>query len=170
MEIFKSITDYPNYEISNLGRLKSLERISLRGFKLKEKLIKGGIDTRGYQMIHLVNNGVRKTLLVHRLVAKEFIPNPENKYDINHIDGIKTNNFDYNLEWCTTQENIIHAYANGLCSDKTGETNGRSLLTEKEVLEIRQIKNKRISEIAKNYNVSWSCISSIIKRKNWSHI
>lgn len=169
-EVWKKIKDYPDYEVSNYGRIKSLSRVSVRGANLKERIIKGGIDTRGYQMIHLVNNGDRKTLLVHRIIAKAFICNAFSKPDVNHKNGIKTDNRVCNLEWSTTQENIIHAYGNGLCSSRVGHENGRALLTENQVLEIRQIKDKKISKIAVKYNVSWSCVSNIIKRKTWTHI
>lgn len=170
IEIWKRINDYPDYEVSNLGRIKSLSRISTRGFKLQERIIKGGIDTRGYQMIHLSKKGIRKTFLVHRIVASHFIENPLNKEDVNHINGIKTDNYVSNLEWCTTKENVNHAFRIGLCKSKKGLKNGRALLTENEVLQIRKDKNKKICEIATKYNVSWSCISSIIKGKTWTHI
>ena len=170
MEIWKTITDFEDYKISNLGNVISLERISFSGKKLKQRFINGGIDSRGYHMINLVSNGVRKTLLVHRLVAKEFIINKDSKPQVNHIDGDKLNNKVYNLEWCTGKENVIHAYKNNLCSDKKGIGNGRAMLSEKDVLEIRDIKNKRISKISIEYNVSWGCISDIIKRKTWVHI
>ena len=171
MEIWKEVKDYEGiYQVSNLGRIKSLSRLNLRGFKIKEKIIKGGIDTHGYQMINLTKDGIRKTILVHRLVSKHYICNAFDKPDVNHKNGIKTDNRVSNLEWSTTQENVTHAYENGLCSSKTGAENGRALLNESQVLEIRQIKNKKISKIAIEYNVSWSCISSIINRKTWTHI
>lgn len=68
----------------------------------------------GYHQVSLYNNGVRSTKRVHRLVAEAYIPNPENKPDINHKDGNKLNNDVSNLEWCTKSENMRHAYDTGL--------------------------------------------------------
>jgi len=170
MEIWKSIVGYPDYEISNAGRVKSLSRINLRGFTLKEKIIKGGIDTSGYNHIPLRHKGVRKSLSVHRLVALHFIPNPDNLPEVNHKDGNKLNNNDWNLEWNTRSENMKHAYINYLCKDKSGIGNGRAVLCEVDVLEIRKSKIRPIRLLAEEYNVSPSCIESIIKRKTWNHI
>jgi hypothetical protein len=163
MEVWKQIKDYPNYEVSNLGRIKSL-RFG------KEKIMKLNLDTRGYFMVPLRENGIRKTKLVHQLVLKAFVDKPKDKKCVNHINGIKTDNNVNNLEWCTQKENIIHAHNNGLCSDKKGTFNGRALLTEKQVLEIRNSNIKPLRLLAEKYNVSWSCISGIIKRKTWNHI
>jgi hypothetical protein len=170
MEIWKEVKEYPDYEVSNLGRVKSLARINLRGFKMKERIISGGLNGGGYNQIPMRNNGIRKNVLAHRLVTKAFIPNIENKPDVNHKNGIKTDNRLENLEWSTTQENVIHAYKNGFCSSKVGVDNGRALLNESQVIEIRSIRNKRVSEIAIEYKVSWNCVSNIIKRKSWTHI
>ena len=170
MEVWKTAVGYTYYEVSNLGKIKSLARANFRGHRIKERILGGGINGGGYIQIPLTINKDRKNVLAHRIVAIAFIPNPENKPDVNHKNGIKTDNRVENLEWSTTSENCLHAYENGFCTDKKGETNGRALLTESQVLEIRQIKDKRICNIAREYNVSWSCISSIIKRKKWTHI
>lgn len=83
---------------------------------LKQQVSKG---TKGYCQVDLGE----KTVKVHRLVALAFIPNPENKPQINHVDGDKTNNHVDNLEWCDNSENQIHAYSHGLSKPKTGDDN-----------------------------------------------
>ena len=80
-----------------------------------EKLLKPKIDKYGYKNVVLTKNGKRKTYLVHRLVGQAFIPNPNNKPTINHINGIKTDNRVCNLEWATHKEQKEHQIKNGLC-------------------------------------------------------
>lgn len=77
----------------------------------KHRIMKGCIDSQGYLCYTMRNhNGIRRRELGHRLVAISFIPNPDNKDQVNHIDGNKLNNDITNLEWCTQSENMIHAY------------------------------------------------------------
>ena len=104
--------------MSNLGRVKSLARnIYLQKWPmpLPEKILKPFYTKKGYLRIDL-HNGTksRKSVQVHRLVAQAFIDNPENKSQVNHINGIKDDNVVTNLEWCTNAENQIHAYKSGL--------------------------------------------------------
>ena len=175
MEEWKVILEADScYLISNFGRIKSLSReIKIRykhkGFT-KEKILCFGKDKSGYNRIPLISNGKRITFKVHRLVAKAFVPNPNNKPFVNHINGIKTDNRVENLEWCTAKENINHAIKIGLKNPSLGEENGLSKLTEKEVRYILSIENKTHKEISLMYNVSRSTISYIIRRKTWKHI
>lgn len=109
MEIFRDIEGYEGlYQVSNLGRVKSLEHI--KGGKcgsirpVRERILKTG-KRSGYPSISLCKNGKKKSLHIHRLVAQAFIPNPDNLPEVNHKDEDKTNNSVTNLEWCTYQYN-----------------------------------------------------------------
>lgn len=102
-EIWKSIDD--RYSVSNMGRVKS-------NYANKEKVLKPWLTNDGYAMIELHGNGCSKTIGVHRLVAKAFIPNPDNLPQVNHKDENKTNNCVDNLEWCTLQYNCNYGTRN----------------------------------------------------------
>lgn len=82
--------------------------------KSYSRKLKPLVDSKGYHYIDLKKDGERRCPKIHRLVALAFIPNPENKPQVNHIDGCKTNNSVENLEWATNTENRTHAIANGL--------------------------------------------------------
>lgn len=125
MEEWKDIKGYEGiYQVSNLGRVKSLERIVLRNNKydihLKEKILYQGIRS-GYKVVFFKKDGIRKSYQVHRLVAEAFIPNTDNKKQVNHINGIKIDNNCFNLEWTTPKENIKHAYMTGLSKIKNNK-------------------------------------------------
>jgi len=120
-EIWKPVKGYEGlYEVSNLGRVKSLERFAncRYGGTCKEKILKGGKDGAGYLLVGICQNKKRKTKKVHRLVAEAFLKNPENKKTVNHKDGVKANNFVENLEWMTHKENVRHASKTGLLKTK----------------------------------------------------
>lgn len=103
-EIGKPIPGYENlYEISNLGRISNYRKI-LKTYKINS----------GYVAFKLQKDGMRKSVLLHRLVAELFIPNPDGKSEVNHIDGNKENNCVSNLEWVSSSENKLHAYASGI--------------------------------------------------------
>lgn len=172
IEIWKDVPGYEGYyQVSNLGRVKSLERKvphERKGFEfIKERILKQHI--KRYSFVVLSKNRKKINKTVHRLVALAFIPNPENKPQVNHIDGIKYNNCVENLEWCTIEYNNNHALVNNL--KPKGENHGSAKLSEKEVIEIRNINNSlSVRDIAKTYNVQKCTISKILKRKTWKHI
>lgn len=127
MEVWKDIPGYEGlYQVSNMGRVKSLERTKdNNGGKvaIPERIMRTSVDTVGYSIVCLTKDGKRKTHKIHRLVGMAFVPNPENKQEINHKDGDKRNNCAVNLEWSTRLENMHHAYATGLaCGVKNNAT------------------------------------------------
>ena len=120
-EEWRDIEGYENYfQISNYGRVKALQielncKIKNNSKRIKKAKIKvARFDKDGYLKVTLWKENVSKSFFVHRLVAKAFIPNPNNLPIVNHKDGIKQNNRPYNLEWCTIQYNTQHAIETGL--------------------------------------------------------
>ena len=115
MEVWKPVVGFEEaYAVSNYGAVKRIESISVDGRRLKEKFLHGGCHSNGYEFICLSKDRTYKTHMVHRLVAKAFIPNPNNLPVVNHIDGNIHNNSVDNLEWCTHSENLKHALDIGL--------------------------------------------------------
>ena len=106
MEEWRDIKGYEGiYQVSSLGRIKSLPRYTRNGSCKYEKILKQCDDKEGYKILNLYKNGKHKTFRVHRLVAQEFIPNPNNLPEINHKDENPANNNLENLEWCTCKYN-----------------------------------------------------------------
>ena len=99
------------YEISTLGNIRTKDRIGARGHHVNGHYLSLHDNSNGYLRCDMNIDGAPKSYLVHRLVANAFIPNPENKPFVNHIDGNKHNNSANNLEWCTKSENEKHAWA-----------------------------------------------------------
>lgn len=172
-EIWKDIKDYENfYQVSNLGNVRSLDRVLNNRFG---KYIKKGTlmtvnNSNRYPMVLLFINWKFKCVKIHRLVAEAFIPNPNNKPEVNHINGIRTDNRVENLEWVTRCENMQHAKKNGLRPDFKGENNPASILDHKKVFEIRnRYSSEKISmrKLAKEYNVCATTICGIINNNFW---
>ena len=122
MEKFVVIEMFNHYAVSNYGRIKNIK---------SGKILTPTKNQHGYMRYVFCQNGIKKGLVIHRLVAYYFIDNPENKPYVNHKDGNKTNNHVENLEWCTAQENQIHARSIGLINQgkpilATNLTNGET--------------------------------------------
>lgn len=161
-EIFKDVIGYEGlYQVSNLGRVKSLSNNKLK----KEKILKQNVSNCGYKQVCLSKKNKYKTYTIHKLVANNFLSNNDNKRTVNHINCIKTDNRLENLEWCTTSENTKHAYNNGLINVSKAENHVNSKLTNVQVLEIRAIgRSLKQREIAEMYGVSQVIISNILNK------
>lgn len=148
------------YKVSESGKVFSVRAA---------RFLKGSLDSYGYPIVSLHNKGYSKSRLVHRLVAKAFIPNPENKPQINHIDGNKQNNHVSNLEWSTNSENIKHAYALGLAASQKGTSNNMNKLSEAEVIAIKDLKAKGIgaTEISKVMGLPLPRVKNVYYGQSW---
>lgn len=114
-EIWKDIKDYEGcYQVSNLGRVRSLDRVDRNGRKRNGVVKKPQDNGNGYKYVQLKKDANYKNFYIHRLVATHFIAPIEGKEYVNHKDGNKENNCFDNLEWCTESENMKHAYETGL--------------------------------------------------------
>ena len=136
IRVVKNVDYLGHYQVSNLGRIKSLNRYRKNRHGVpalvRERILKLQYSQYGYNVICLSLNNKRATISVHQIVGIAFIPNPENKSQINHINGIKTDNRVENLEWATQKENIQHAYDTGLAI-MTPERIGRLTVMLREI-------------------------------------
>jgi len=163
------------YMVNNVGQVKRAAitvRYERYGRKIlankPEKILTLSKTKKGYISVYVIDRHIP----VHRLVAKAFVPNPENKPFVNHINGIKDDNRVENLEWCTASENTLHGYALGLMPSRSGESNGTSKLKESDIIKIRELASKGVSQykIADQYKIDRSNVGSIVNRKTWKHI
>jgi hypothetical protein len=120
-------------------------------------------------------SGKSHTIKIHRLVAKEFVPNPMNLPEVNHKDGNKKNNNYENLEWVTHRQNVQHSFANKLQTN-IGSKNPISKLTEQDIMEIRQVQlplsTQKMIDLSKKYGVAIGTIKGIVYRPDscWIHV
>jgi len=166
-EIWKDIQGFDGYTVSNLGRVKSLLNPN------KDIILKQAISTSGYNRVFLRKDGSTHTKYVHRLVAKTFLSNSENKREINHLDGNKLKNWVSNLEWCTSSENSKHALNLGLLDSVVGKNQHSSKFKEKDILKIRSLYakgNETYESLAEKFGTSFGHIGQIVTRKRWKHI
>lgn len=173
-EDWKAIPGFEeSYQVSSLGMVKSIARIrkgkTESAFWItKEKILSFSKHRCGYKHVALFSNGKRNTILIHILIARAFIPNPENKPQVNHKNGIKGDDRLENLEWCTVSENGKHSYRLGMQKPRLGERNELCKLSFSQVESIRQeYKAGSVTqlELAIKYGVADSRISNIINYK-----
>lgn len=146
MENWKDVVNYEGlYQVSDLGNLRNYSRkVSFgRGTRITKQIqIKLYLEkSKGYYIRSLSKNDKRKTFSIHRLVALAFIPNPENKREVNHINGIKTDNTVSNLEWVTPSENILHSYR--VLKNKHWDASGKNNPNYKHGLRVGIYKKKQ---------------------------
>ncbi len=168
MEVWQNIAGFEGlYQISNFGRVKSLSR---KG-RPKEIFLKQTKDKHGYLMVCLCKNSIPYTKRIHSLVANHLVPNPNDSPVVNHLNGIKTDNKVENLEWVTAAQNQQHSFRMGLQKMGKGSENPNAILTLEQVKEIRRLyvpTKYSQRRLAKEFNVSRSCIDDIVTNRNWS--
>lgn len=179
-ELWRPIADYNGfYEVSNKGRVRSLDRLILNGKTgrgcrrlLRGRILKPSIAKGGYLSVGLHKIGPVQTFTVHILVFRAFVENPDDLPEINHKDGNKLNNWSTNLEPSTRQENVLHAIRLGLCSSMIGAENIGAKLTATKVRRIRRLFERGVSQgrIAKLVGTTFQNIHCIVRRKSWTHI
>lgn len=159
----KDVTGFEGlYTIDESGNVYSVRN---------KRPIKPVLFPSGYEYVHLCKNGNSKIIRLHRLVAEHFIPNPHDYKQVNHINGVKTDNYASNLEWCNSYQNMKHAQETGLFKT-AGEDNPSAKLKWKDVHAIRKEYVKGSKEhgthaLAKKYNVTNVMISKIVRGECW---
>jgi hypothetical protein len=178
MEEWKIIPNYPLYQASTLGNIKTFNWKN----KGVERVMKPALDGSGYLRTMLKDESGRFcTVKVHRIIGQTFIPNPLSKPQINHLNCMKTDNRVINLEWATPSENQIHAYKEKR-RNISGENNPSTNLTDRQVLDIRSkyTYNRKGGKgvdgivtkamLAKEYGVNIWVIKTIVIGKTWKHL
>lgn len=188
-EVWGDIPDLEGYyQVSTLGRVRSLDRV-ITWYRrdiarnvskdMKGKIMKIKTNNHGYCVIHLRKDQEDFHVSIHRLVARTFIPNPENKPCVNHMNGVKTDNRLENLEWCTISENTKHSIVTGLYTppdislyQKRGETHPNSVVNDDKVRQIRKMREEGMTlmAIADVFGISFSNVDRICRRLNWKHV
>lgn len=166
LEIMKKIKGFDGYYCDFNGNIFSDKSGSLKKMKLKT-------TTRGYcsVMLYCGSRGSGRDILVHRIVAELFVDNINKNKEVNHIDGVKTNNYAGNLEWVSRKENENHA-RKFLGKDLKGSKHKLSKLTEDQVIELRKLREYGWTYIrlSKKFGIGISQAHRICKRLKWGHV
>lgn len=178
-EIWRDIQGYEGrYQISNIGRLKSLKRAtqgtrsdgSTYTQQIRETMLLQTYNSTGYLGSSLYYAGVGTRCFTHRLVAQAFIPNPDNLPQVNHIDGDKSNNTIENLEWVSAKTNMIHGFTTGLITVPSGAESAHAKLTWEEVRYIRGNPEGMLQkELAAMFGIGCSTVSHVQHYKTYKN-
>lgn len=145
------------YQVSNLGRVKSLEK--MRGAFPQKEMIKKQFYSNGYLRCQLHKNGKSRKIFVHRLVAEAFIPNPNNKPQVDHIDRNRSNNNIQNLRWCTAKENVLFEGTRNIRKQTLNRVHNDCIIQEKR---LRKVCKKVVQEDLNGKTIRiWSSLAEI---------
>lgn len=154
---FRVLKNYPRYSVNRAGEVMGT----------RDKLLKPRPNPRGYVGHVLSGSNGATSVVAHRLVAEAFIPNPLSKTQVNHKNGIKTDNRVENLEWCTPSENAIHATKMGF--NKIARLRPNAIFTKEDVIKIRSASGTHTS-IAKIFGVTRACITQIKSGRSYGGV
>lgn len=165
MANWRKIEDFPDYEVSDLGEVRSFKKGVLH-------TMRPGSNCWGYPFVFLSMPGKpRKNITVHRLVCAAFNgPRPAPGYEVAHLDGSRTNNRPDNLAWVTHKTNLHHRVEHGTVL--TGESHPRSKMTDQSAREIHAALSNGVpaKQLAERYGISIACIYDLSKGKRWRHL
>lgn len=182
MEVWKAIPGYEGYyEASDAGVIRSVDRVVPHGIhgtcKQKGRVLRYAKDAKGYPRVALSDGTKLRTYTIHRLIAHTFMSPRPDGHQINHMNGIKTDNRVDNLEYCTPSENSLHSFRIGLQKPKPGSLNPMAKLTEDQVKTIRTIAGRGgryygRKELAARFGVSECTIKEVVtgSRGGWKHV
>lgn len=158
-EIWKPVLNNPHLEISNMGRLK---RLKGRNQGIQSHF---ALDKDGYCKVNILNeNGNWTQTSIHRLVAMAFLPNPENKPQVNHKDSNRQNNTVENLEWVTSRENVLHSFKEGNRVTCTKVPRNR-VLTQFQIEHINELRQwYTVNQIANLFNIDYQSLKNVIHK------
>lgn len=170
-EEWRDVPNFEGYQVSSLGKIRGIDRLKQgrSGLRLtRGQELKQVPNKKGYPEVRLRKNGTH-TRLVHKLVSSAFLVKSEGQTQINHINGVKTDNSIINLEWVTQSENQKHAYKLGLQPTRAGESNNKATITDKDVTKLKLLYNsgKTTKEVSELIGVNLSIIRQIIYGQSW---
>lgn len=172
MEIWKQIVGYEGqYEVSDLGNVRSVDRIDSHGVPRRAQQIKASVNCRsGYLDVGLSRDGKKRRFKIHVLVATAFRgAKPSAQHQVRHLDGDKTNNAALNLEWGTLRENADDKVSHG---SARGERNSQSLLSAEKVhlIRLQTAAGKSGAAIARDFGVNRATVYDVQKGRSWNHV
>lgn len=168
-EIWKAVPGWDAYEVSSEGRVR--RRVPIARYRA-DGMLSPILDSTGYMVVTLCQDGRRQRTSVHALVASAFLGPRPAAADVNHLDSDRANNALPNLEYATRAQNVRHGYVHGM-ADAKGERNGHARLTESDVVQIRSLPSDTAAnrrEIARAFNVSYATVLDVLKRRTWDHV
>ncbi|MHB8084294.1 MAG: NUMOD4 domain-containing protein [Dehalococcoidia bacterium] len=170
VEQWKDIPDFPGYQVSNHGRVRSYKNKNGRRLESTPQTILKPVIIKGYANVSLSIDGIQILKKIHRLVLETFIGPCPDGHEGCHNDGIPTHNCLFNLRWGTKSDNYQDRHAHG--THNMGTKNGRAKLSDGQVREIRKLycEGYSQSQIGRLFSLTQASISSIVLRKQWAHV
>ena len=174
LDLFYEVPIFMGNEMTHYTVRVDGKIISYKGYTSSKPIVVKSINgPHGYQKVNISMHGKEKLISVHRLVAEAFIPNPDNKPEVNHKDGNKKNNAVWNLEWVTSKENIAHAYRTGPRKGMKGDDHPCRKIssdTARWICELLKTGKYSYKEIAEKTNATYTIVKKIKTRERWREI